>query len=218
MITLPVVPDYYTTPRLEYAIAQELQIAFQTKLIWLDRAYHIAKVGIDSEKKIGYPQIHANNGTKEHYDIRADESIPSYSFFEIENPAKIDHKEDQITYNLSAIFWCNLDLIDTSLNYDFTSELIKDVTDLLSFYEADNLTIETRPERIFDKYSGVKQELKQFLMRRFSAFKITFTISTGYTDNCNPLEIDVVALNVNRINNLPEVIREAVISQLVFIS
>lgn len=183
-ITLPSVPPYYSDPKLDYRMAQKLQEAFQTNLSWLDRAYHIAKVGINAEAKTGYPQIHANDGSKEHFDIRADDKIGAYSFIEIEKPYVINFNDDEVRYYFSVVFWCNLDNIDALKDYDFTSELIKDVTDLLLSMEAGSVGVETRPERIFDKYSGIRQDLKQFQMRRFTSFKISFDILDLYTDNC----------------------------------
>jgi len=213
-ITLPNIPPYFDSPRLEYSVAQKLQVALQTDIAWLDRAYNIAKAGINSELKTIYPQIQANDGTKEHFDIRPDASVAAYCFFEVDRPTLINKNDDEITCFFSIVFWCNLDLIDDTLTHDFTSQLIQDVVNVLEFYEAENLTTETRPEKIFDKYNGLTQELKQFLMRRYSGFKMSFEIKDSYSDTCNPDAIDTCQMNIDRVNNLPTSIKNCVIAGL----
>lgn len=210
-VTLPAVPPYYNEPRLEYKLAQDIQLWLDAKLGWLDRSYHIAKIGINAESTYGYPQIHANDGTKEHYDIRADSEIGAYSFIEIERPVSIEVYSDEITYFFSIVFWCNLDKIDAAKEYDFTSELIKDVVNSLEVFEPGNLEVETRPEKIFDKYSGIEQELKQFLMRRFSGFKVSFELTKSLTDECPGEPINTCQQNIERLSNLPDSVRQCVL-------
>lgn len=213
-ITLPDVPPYYDNPKLEYKAAQDIQIAFATQLSWLFFSYHIAKVGIIASDDVGYPQIHANDGTQESHDIRPDNACPSYSFLEIERPSSIDIPDDTITYFLSCVFWVDLDLVDGSKLYDYTSELIQDVVNVLSTFDAQSIDIETRPERIFDKYSGLLQHRKQHLMRRYSGFKITFSINDCIVNSCDGDPIDVCQLNVDRILNIPEPTRTCIINTL----
>lgn len=213
-ITLPAVPPYFATPRLDYNVAQRIQVKLQTDLTWLDRAYHIARAGVNSKDKYTYPQIQANVGGKEHFDIRVDNQCPSYCFFEIDRPFETDPQEDTLTCYFSIVFWCRLDLIDASKSYDFTSELIKEVTDLLGYFEAQELKYETRPEKIFEKYTGLTQDLKQHLIRPYSAFKLSFKIVDGYTDNCTPDEINVCQMNIDRINNLEEDVRMCVLMDI----
>lgn len=213
-ITLPDQPDYYENPRLDYYKVQQLQAAFIEKLAWLERAFHISKVGIDAEKKLGYPQIHSNKANGEHYDIRPDNKCPSYCFFEIERPHEINSEDDSVSYFLSVVFWNNLKLIDPDKTYDFTSELIKDVIDILKSYEAIDLGYDHRPESIFDKYSGVIQELKQGLMRNYSGFKITFKIDDSYSDNCEGEALNTCQMNIDRVNNMPTDLKACIIAGL----
>ncbi len=211
-ITLPNVPTLLVNPKVDSKVAQLIQVALDTNLGWLDRAYHIARVGKDKEQKGDYPILSANDGTDENYNIRPDNKIGAYSFFEVERPFTVDFENDEITCFFSLVFWCNLKLIDPSKQYDYTSELIKDVLDVLNTYQPQGLNIETRPERVFDKYSGLQQESKQHLMRQYSGFKITFETTQPYTDNCNPSPIDSCTQNVARINALPTSVRACVVA------
>lgn len=213
-ITLPIVPTYYTTPRVDYAVAQRIQLALDTNLGWLERCYHIARVGVDKEQKGDYPQIYKNDGTNENFNIRPDNKIASYCFFEVDSPFKTDFENDTLTCYFSIVFWNNLKLIDVSKQYDYTSELVKDVIDQLQIFQPENLEVETRPEKIFDKYSGLQQELKQHLMRQYSGFKISFETTQPYTDNCFPDPIDSCTQNIARIEALPASVKQCVIDYI----
>lgn len=195
-------------------MAQTLQLHLDSNIGWLQRAYHIARVGINAEQKVGYPQIYANDGTNKHFDIRPDNKTESYSFFEIDKQYEIDVNNDEVKYFFSLVVWANLKILDSAKTYDFTSELIKDITDSLKFFATDIIDVEVRPEKVFDKYSGIKQELKQFLMKPYTAFKITFSITDSYTDNCTPSPVNSCDQNVERINNLPEEVRDCVLTQV----
>jgi hypothetical protein len=205
-------PPYITAPRYDDRIVQDLQIYFTERLSWLDRSFHIARVGVLPEGKT-YPQVQANNGTNENYDIRPDNLIPSYCFFEVEQPYQIDFFDVKATYFLSVTFWGNLNLIDESKSYDYTSELIRDVVKLLERKECGDLKIEENPERVFTKYSALKQDANQYLMKRYTAFKLSFWIKDHLTDECTPNPINDCQVNVNRVLSLPETcqneIREA---------
>ena len=147
--------------------------------------------------------MQANDGTNENYDIRPDNTVPSYCFFEVEKPYAIDFYDVKATYFLSVTFWGNLNLIDTEKNYDYTGELIRDVVKLLERKESGDLTIEENPEKVFTKYSALKQDANQYLMRRYTAFKITFWIKDHLTDECTPNPIDACGVNVARVLSLP---------------
>ncbi len=212
-VTLPDVPPLFDDPHNEYAIAQTIQLAIDT-IGWVDRSYHIAKVGIKADSDLTYPQIFANNDSDEHFDIRPDSKIGAYSFIEVDSPSIVDIENDEVTYSFSLVFWANLVLVDAAKLYDFTSELIEDVIDELAKLEAESIAIETRPEIIFNKYTGTTQELKQFLMKRYSGFKLSFTIKVPYSDTCGADPVDSCQQNIDRINNLPESVKNCVLASV----
>ena len=183
-MNLPNVPPAITGARHDDYVVQVLQQYLAANLTWLERCYHIARVGVDSLDKYTYPQIQDNVNKGDCFNIRPDNKVKSYCFFEVENPYELNYYEGEATYNLSVVFWGNLRLIDNTKTYDYTSHLIKQVTELLEKKMVDSLTVEENPERIFSKYSGLKQETNQYLMRKYTAFKITFSLTTGITNNC----------------------------------
>jgi len=213
-ISLPTVPAYYASPKLEYKIAQNIQVAFDSGLGWLDRSYHIARIGIDASQKTTYPQIYKNDGSKEHFDIRPDSSIGAYSFFEIDRPFVANKYENTLSCFFNVIFWCNLELVDPAKTYDYTSELISEVLDVLASQGAIVTETETRPENIFNNYSALQQELKQHLMRSYSGFKITFEVPTTLNDTCGDVVIDSCDQNVARINALPTSVKNCVVAAI----
>lgn len=215
MPTLPAVPAYFNAPKLETAMIQKLQLHFDSGLGWLQRAYAEAKVGIEAETGLTYPQSYLNNGTGEHINIRPDNEIQSYCFFEIDKEFEVNHNEDETKYFLSVVFWANLGLLDSTKEYDFTSELIKDVTDSLKKFASNILQVETRPENIFNKYSQVTQEQKQLLMNPYSAFKISFEISDSYTDDCSGSPVNSCQQNIDRIEALPDTVKQCVIDYII---
>jgi len=113
-----------------------------------------------------------------------------------------------------VIFWCNLELVDPAKTYDYTSELISEVLDVLASQGAIVTETETRPENIFNNYSALQQELKQHLMRSYSGFKITFEVPTTLNDTCGDVVIDSCEQNVARINALPTSVKNCVIAAI----
>lgn len=213
-VILPPVPAYYDEPKLDYDIAQRIQLRLDAKLGWLEKSYHIAKVGVEAKTNLTYPQVYKNDGSDEHFNIRPDNKTSSYSFIEIEAPASVDYENGTVEYSLSIVFWNNLRLIDDTKQYDYTSELIIDVIDVLQFFAASNIQEEIRPENIFDKYTQVTQNLKQHLMKMYSGFKITFNVIEPYPDSCASDPVDSCAQNIDRINSLPESVKTCVLNSV----
>lgn len=184
MLTLPNRPPYITNPRYDDAVVQDIQKDFVAKLTWLTRCYPIARVGVDAASKETYPQIQANNSTRESYNIRPDNKCAAYCFFEVEQPYEINFNSKEVKYYLSVIFWGDLSLIDNTKGYDFTSQLIQDVSERLERRQCGDLRVEENPEKIFNKYSAMKQYATQHMMKKYTSFKITFTCIKGYENSC----------------------------------
>lgn len=183
-ITLPNVPPSIPNARYDDDIVQRLQNDFATNLSWLERSYHIARIGLNSKDGKGYPQIQANDGTNTVFDIRPDSQVKAYSFFEIEDKYRLNNFEGEATYFLSVTFWGNLNLIQPATTTDFTGNLIQEVKRRLEIKGVGEMEVEENPEEIFEKYSALTQEANQYLMRRYTAFKIIFEITTGLKNSC----------------------------------
>jgi len=192
------IPPQITTPVLEAKVVQDLQNLF-SPISWLENAYALTRIGIEKTEKVSefkYPQIYSGDSTKksEYYDLRPNDKLKSYCFFEIDAPYEYDQTQELATYFLSVVFWFNLAKI-SGRNYDYSSELVAHVLKILkaSDYHAklEDIKIEKRPDEIFAKYSMDEME-SQFLMYPYGAFKISFKI----TDEADCF-IDFVPTNPN---------------------
>lgn len=184
------IPSSYTTPYLDAEIIQNLQQLLQSECTWIQEVHPLAVVGVtkDSEgNDFKYPRVYKNDGNQNYYDIRPDDKLTCYSFFELEDPTEIDG--EQITYNLSLIVWFNLNTVSASKNYDYSRELIKDIMrgiqESTLHENVKILSYEVDPNNIFDKYS-MKLTDNQFLMFPYSAFKINFEYVNIDSSNCTP--------------------------------
>lgn len=164
---------YYTTPRLDEYEAQRIRTALDTGLEWLDNSYPIAHE-LDSGEEV-YPVVYANNGSWDSYDLRPNDTVDSYCFFE-SNGFEIGDDNDINTYNLAVVFWVNLEDLDSVINEDYTSQLISDVVRILKSKDCVNIAVDYDP---FSNYNFQYTDL-----RRYTSFRISFTV---YGDNnaCN---------------------------------
>lgn len=207
-MTLPNVPNTFISPRYDDKVVQDLQLSL-SNLVWLNKSYHIARIGVNSLDKTTYPQIQANDGSNELFDIRPDNKCSAYSFFEVDKPYQANTYDGDLTCYLSLIVWGNLNLIDPMSTNDFTGTLINDVVNLLKRSGVESMEIEENPEKIFNKYSALKQEHNQYLLRRYTAFKISFYIKTGLINECNLYQNNSIIPN-NSIITADTIIRDSI--------
>ena len=181
-ICIPI-PPQITSPMLEVKVVQDLQNLF-SPMSWLENAYALTKIGLEKTQEVTqfkYPQVYAGDTAKkaEYYDLRPNDNLKSYCFFEIDAPLEYDQTQEQANYFLSVVFWFNLAKI-SGRTYDYSSELVGHVLKILkeSVYQAkiSDIKVEKRPEEIFSKYSFNEQE-SQFLMYPYGAFKISFKVT-----------------------------------------
>lgn len=177
------VPAYLDTPYYENKAVQLLQQEFSVNLSWLDKCFAIATKGIDDEGR-GYPSIY-DPTTGLNADLRPSVDVNSYCFFEIESPTEIrddSEGENYDTYYLSVTFWVNLSNVFPSRDYDYTSELYEEAIEILQKSNsnrnyAKNIKLYTQPDEVYSKYSALQEKHKQFLMRPYSYFKLSFTLN-----------------------------------------
>lgn len=194
-MTCLTVPPYFVSPQLDTKAVQELQQLFVTELsAWLQLCYPLTRVGKtkDADGNVySYPQCYKNNGSQDYYDIRPNDSLQSYGFFELNDKIVLD--DDTMKYNLSFVCWYNLNTVDVSRTEDYTRELAKDVlrainTDEVYKYSVNDIEIDFNPESIFDKYSFSPDDLG-YLMYPYGAFKITFNVEANIVNDCTALTI-----------------------------
>ena len=100
------------------------------------------------------------------------------------DPYEIDYYDQTAKYFLSTTFWGFLTLIDPGITTDFTGNLIRDAIAVLQRCQCGDITVEENPEKIFDNFTALKQEKNQYLLRKYTAFKIRFTLITYATKIC----------------------------------
>ena len=169
---------YYTTPRLAEADVQTIRQAFDSDLEWLDNSYPIAHININENET--FPVIYANDGSWESYDLRPNDTVDSYCFFEYLG-GDVGDDNDINTFSLATVFWVDLEGLDPAIDEDYTFNLVSDVVRILKEQGAYSISID------FDPFALYNFDYK--LLRRYTGFRITFTV---YSDN-KGCDFDVTA-------------------------
>ena len=173
---------YFTAPRLHDRVCQNIRTRLDT-LAWMEYSFPIAYLGISESKdeETTYPQVYANDGSTTHYDVRPDNSVQAFCFFELDDTLALD-ESDGTEYTFSLIVYSRLDLaIPGDSAQDYTAKLMAQVVGELKHVTIDarNIVWNTNPEDIFDKYTGLDELITQSQMKLGTAFKITFTVWDG---------------------------------------
>ncbi len=157
----------YATATMQDSIVQTLN-----SLITDDVEYQfgIVHLGYD-EKGATYPSVYKNDGSFGNYMIFPDNKVKSYCFWEF-NGADVLDDDDGVDYNLTFVFWGNLQRIDRSKLYDFTTEIEQSI--LHKFINAGALDVSYMQDDVFSGYSKYQEKAKQTLMRPNTGFKISF--------------------------------------------
>lgn len=162
---------YYTNPKLAESVVQGIRQSFDTLLEWLDNSYPLVYVAVNENET--FPVVW--DGTKDNISLRPDDSVDSYCFFEFYG-ASVGDDNDPVAYDLGVVFWVNLHKLDPNRKQDYTWDLVSDVVRVLKIKEAYSINVTT--DDVFDSYTFELD--KQQLMRKYTGFKIRFTI---YGDN-----------------------------------
>jgi len=144
-------------------------------LSWVGSSYPAVKVGV-RENGDTYPQVYAQAKKRKILDLTPSSAEKSYCFFEKRG---FEGLESENTYKLSVVFWGQLNAINASIEYDYTSTLISDVLEILRAKSC--LNIEVTEENTFEKYN-LHESKKQFFMYPYFSFKIDFEITAN--NNC----------------------------------
>jgi len=165
----------FDSPKLHDAAVQTLQNLFAA-LSWVQVAYPLVRVGKD-ENGNTFPLVYTNDGSDVSVKITPDTSVNSFCFFELEGDvSRFADSVGRYTYPLSVTFWLQLDQTDNTKPYDYTSELIVAVINILDSNDCFDITYTTNPGEIFEKFSELEEQTYQHFMKNFSAFKIMFSV------------------------------------------
>jgi hypothetical protein len=139
----------------------------------------------DDDAKIEYPAVYTEK--KEYYNAMPNDNLLGQSFFKVNQPIKVDEygkTGSSFEAELSLIFWGNLQKIDGSKDFIFTSELIdKTIAKLQKtscFMELVEV-VDEDAEEVFKGFS-LRGTEKHCLMYPYTGFRITFKI--GYFQEC----------------------------------
>ncbi len=162
-------PPIYTSPKLQDAVVQSLNTALSS---YAELLYGIVHLGYDEDGNT-YPSVYYNDGSFKNLMLFPDNKVKSFIFWEFEGSEVLDD-DDGINYNLSLVFWGNLQRIDATKYYDHTSEIEQSIIQVLMTKEVTGITC--NEDDVFANYSKYLEEEKQTLMRPNTGFKISFTI------------------------------------------
>jgi hypothetical protein len=137
------------------------------KLGWITKQYPLCYLGEDDEGT--FPEVYKNDGSGRN--IRVMPEGDAVSFFQIEGDM-VEVDDFQFLTQFSLTVWGDLRKITTSKDYDYTSDLIKDVITTLRANACYYLVIDVRTP--LDGFSYLAKLNEQNTMRPFTAFKINF--------------------------------------------
>jgi hypothetical protein len=160
----------YGNPKFYDKKVQDLNEVLKT-LGWIENIYPIARIGVDEDKT--FPEVYRNDGSRVSERIYPGGS--SLSFFRIEgdiNGVDLDDDDMHFVVPFSLTVWVDLTKVFPYKEYDYTSELIKDVVDKLKANSCNDIIIQT--DNVFDGFSDLEKGMFQNVMLPYSAFKINF--------------------------------------------
>ena len=157
----------FVTPYLWDKISQELntQIA---KLGYFDDMYRVAHVGYDDEAT--FPEVYKNDGSRDNFRVLPD-STRAVSFFILTGDV-VENDEYHVTCPMAFCAWVNLELVDATKNYDYTSELVRDCYNKIRAYGCYDIVIDVSTP--FDGFTELAKGTSANIMRPYSGFKISF--------------------------------------------
>jgi len=157
----------YGTPILYDKVAQELNVKL-FDLGYIDDLYPVAFTGVEEEET--FPEIYLNDGNRINLRLLPDSS-KSYSFFVVTG----EMIEEELTFQIpmALIVWMNMQKIAPGKKYDFTSEVIRDVYNVLDDYGCYDLSVNVNDP--FEGFTILDHEKLATTMRPYTAFRISFT-------------------------------------------
>ncbi len=163
-----VIPKY-TDPKLQDEVVQTLNTKLEA-CTYIEYFYPIAHLGTNKEDET-YPQIYRNDGSEKNLMLFPDNKAKSFIFWEFVGATILDDDEG-VDYNLSLIFWGNLDRMDNK-HYDYTGEIQQEILQILKTNGARDISFE---DYDFATYSMYQENERQTLMRPNTAFKIDLIV------------------------------------------
>jgi len=134
---------------------------------------------VRTEEEQTVPEAYANDGTKVNFRVMPDRTR-SLSYFTIEGDL-IELDEMHFTCPMALTFWVNLAEYDQSKAYDYTTELIRTVTNVIRKYGGYDFSVNVLTP--FEGFSMLDKEVDANTMRPYSAVKVSFTKNVQICDS-----------------------------------
>jgi len=163
----------FSSPILYDQVAQELNTALASKF---DDQYPVCWTRTENDETV--PEVYQNDGTKVNLRVMPD-TFRSMSFFTVEGElSELD--ELDFACPMALTFWVNLQKYAKSKQYDYTSELIRDVVNIIRNYGGYDFSVNINDP--FEGFSMLDKERNENTMRPMSAAKISFTKNARICD------------------------------------
>lgn len=158
----------FVSPLYYDKVAQELNVKLDL-LGHIDDLYGVTFVGFDNEET--YPEIYLNDGTKQNLRVLPD-TTRSMSFFVVTGEMdEID--EEAFAIPMAYCVWLNLLKVDPSKTYDYTTEIIRDVYNVIGKYGGYDTSVEVNDP--YPEFSQLSKDVGANIMRPYSGFRVNFT-------------------------------------------
>jgi len=158
----------FSSPLLYEKVAQELNTLLTT-LGHIDDLYPVCWVGYDGEET--YPEVYLNDGGKANLRVMPD-STRSLSFFVVTGEM-IEIDEIGFAIPMAYCVWMNLQKVDATKTYDYTTEIIKDCYNVIQKYGGYDISIEVQDP--YPEFTQLSKQVAANTMRPYSGFRISFT-------------------------------------------
>lgn len=191
MINTPDIPEIIDPKGIDLALL-EIQGKLIDGLEWLDHSFGKAqRLMTEKERTVfKYPGVYV--GKKEYLNVFPDSHIGNFSFFDVLDGSKVNHKTrsiHDIDSKIGVVFWFDLSKVYSNDWQQRTNENVKhEVLELLSSMTLKRSSINIsnyweRSEKIYPDYS-ITEIKNQFLMRPFGGFRVDFDMKYKHKPNC----------------------------------
>ena len=157
--------EAYSNPLFYDKIAQEINTELNSKF---DTMYGVCWTR--TEEDLTVPEVYQNDGSKVNVRVMPDDSS-SMSFFTVEgNMIELDEMDFIVPMAITC--WVNMPEYNSAKTYDYTTELIRDVTNVIRNYGG--YDFEVNVNNPFEGFTMLAKEVDENIMRPYTAFKISF--------------------------------------------
>lgn len=165
------------------AAIQKLQVAIAA-IPWIEKSFARARPMtrmVLTQKKVE-PMVY--QGSEEYYPVLPNDALKAYSFFRANGPRQTDGYEPNLNYKkyffrdpVDLIVWGNLKLIDSSKDYVFTEELVRDVLNILN-RDANVSVVRVYDDKVDEIYKGYSLDdaHRDLLLYPYTAFRIELSL------------------------------------------